>query len=557
MADDDDNDPDYVPENDDEDDEDSRPYTFIWGRQQPKTKKWFKPVTEPQKAGVELLNSGEFGRLGSKRRHNIRRMVKTREMGFNGRGRGMKKEDFARDLTPNTDGTIVATYGSNAYSGQYSADSSFYYSCCQDWLLHVYDTKAPIGPATRGPERGFSSSRPWTSDIPDHETTMKTIKTVNAVPGSWTITDSHLSPDNERLIYSSITSTAYMTKTFEPSSPQIPLRFGSQNRRRNGWDSDSDYFGIYSCRFSADGNEVIAGGNGQHGVYDLLANRRTITIEAHADDVNSCCWADTASGNVLISASDDTFLKVWDRRSLGSTQKPSGVLVGHTEGITYVSAKGDGRYVISNGKDQSMRLWDLRKMASNSDFETFQDDNYGQPSFDYRHGAYGKPRYRAHPRDCSVMTYRGHQVFRTLIRCHFSPAETTGANYLYTGSSDGRIHIYSLDGRVVQVLDRRRTLPMSFDPSDCDPGATLGGRHSSPVCVRDVSWHSQEPVLMSVGWESGHGHSSVARHEWKGIGKLGDGMGKIEDHVEKQKQEKAEPRRPQASMPGSFHWEDE
>lgn len=46
-------------------------------------------------------------------------------------------------------------------------------------------------------------------------------------------------------------------------------------------------------------------------VYDLLANRRTVKIAAHDDDVNSCCWADTASGNVLVSASDDTYLKVW------------------------------------------------------------------------------------------------------------------------------------------------------------------------------------------------------------------------------------------------------
>jgi len=46
-------------------------------------------------------------------------------------------------------------------------------------------------------------------------------------------------------------------------------------------------------------------------VYDLLSNKRTVKIDAHQDDVNSCCWADTASGNVLISASDDTFLKVW------------------------------------------------------------------------------------------------------------------------------------------------------------------------------------------------------------------------------------------------------
>ena len=75
-----------------------------------------------------------------------------------------------------------------------------------------------------------------------------------------------------------------------------------------------------------------------------------------------------------------------DRRSLGGTSKPSGVLIGHTEGITYVSAKGDGRYVISNGKDQILRLWDLRMMRSNSDFETAtaRGQRYGIPGYDYR-----------------------------------------------------------------------------------------------------------------------------------------------------------------------------
>lgn len=47
-------------------------------------------------------------------------------------------------------------------------------------------------------------------------------------------------------------------------------------------------------------------------VYDLIADRRSMRISrAHSDDVNSVCWADTASGNVLISGSDDGFVKVW------------------------------------------------------------------------------------------------------------------------------------------------------------------------------------------------------------------------------------------------------
>ena len=39
------------------------------------------------------------------------------------------------------------------------------------------------------------------------------------------------------------------------------------------------------------------------------------------------------------------------------------------------------------------------------------------------------------------MTYRGHSVLRTLIRCHFSPFETTGGQYIYSGSADGKVHV--------------------------------------------------------------------------------------------------------------------
>jgi DDB1- and CUL4-associated factor 11 len=114
--------------------------------------------------------------------------------------------------------------------------------------------------------------------------------------------------------------------------------------------------------------------------------------------------------------------------------------------------------------------------------------------------------------DCSLMTYQGHRVLRTLIRCHFSPIESTGQQYIYSGSADGRIHvrtftflsggakrqpqIWSLDGRVVQVLDRAKTLPPSFSPSEPE----WPELHRGPLkntCVRDVSWHSEVRHLCS------------------------------------------------------------
>lgn len=72
-----------------------------------------------------------------------------------------------------------------------------------------------------------------------------------------------------------------------------------------------------------------------------------------------------------------------DRRSL-SGGKPAGVLPGHTEGITFVAPKGDGRYCISNGKDQSTKLWDLRMMVSSQDFERMPRAHYGLRQWDYR-----------------------------------------------------------------------------------------------------------------------------------------------------------------------------
>lgn len=64
---------------------------------------------------------------------------------------------------------------------------------------------------------------------------------------------------------------------------------------------------------------------------------------------------------------------------------------------------------------------------------------------------------------------------------------------------------------------------------------------------------------MSAGWESGRGGSRVARHEWKGLSKMG---GSLEDWVEKNAQEgqsrrstrlqQLAGRERRSTMPGTF-----
>ena len=46
--------------------------------------------------------------------------------------------------------------------------------------------------------------------------------------------------------------------------------------------------------------------------------------------------------------------------------------------------------------------------------------------------------------DSSVMTYTGHTILQTLIRCHFSPQPTPGQSLIYTGCAAGRVVIYDL-----------------------------------------------------------------------------------------------------------------
>ncbi|CAE7194599.1 unnamed protein product [Rhizoctonia solani] len=558
---DDEEDADYIPEDDDDDDDDyddddDNDDYVGWGhRNFNEVGHFFPTVTEPETAGLKLLYSGEFGppppgpvtnieqddqkpqsrRASRRARRSLEPTPKVETNQYPAHYTNYRlpmsplrspfaprnyRTETARGLIPNSPGAIVALYDDKVYSGQFSLDASIYYSCTQTHDIWVYDANS-TGNKIVHPQTG-------------HQSRMNVLNRVKGVYGNWTVTDSHLSPDNERLVYSSISPVVHLTKLHEPNAQHIALDFSSPGRNRRTFGIYDDSFGIWTCRFSADGNEVVACGSHQIFVWDLAANRRIVNISAHKHDVNSCCWADTASGNVLISGSDDTMIKVWDRRSL-SSNRPSGVLPGHTEGITSVSAKGDGRYIISNGKDHALRLWDLRMMRED---EEVSYGRYGQPTYDYRYGNYRKPKRLAHPQDCSVMTYHGHSVFRTLIRCHFSPAETTGQAYVYSGSTDGKVYIWSLDGRIAQTLDRTQSLPITFDPREPDlpmrPPAHRS-RHND-MTIRDCSWHPREPALLSCYWHRDES-SSVARHEWKSLGKRGL---TLEDVVEKERQEATE-----------------
>lgn len=86
-----------------------------------------------------------------------------------------------------------------------------------------------------------------------------------------------------------------------------------------------------SIKFSGDGKEVLGGSkSGDILIYDMMQNRVTTVVnQCHDDEINSVCWANRDSSNLLFTGSDDCFVKVWDRRALGSSRRPAGVFIGH------------------------------------------------------------------------------------------------------------------------------------------------------------------------------------------------------------------------------------
>ena len=486
----------------------------------------------PSEGGKKLMESGQFGTNDHcdhaacglpfsetnlhKRRKLARRMF-DREMGVENRGRARALNALtSQDLIPGSKADLIVNLNARCYSGQFSEDGSFFFACGQDFKVRMYDTSNPYD---------------W-----------KYYKTAHYYGGQWTITDASLSPDNKMLAYSSIRSQICLANTDQgdTSEPRL-LDFSDMGRGGHGagggggWGRSRGHFGIWSLRFSGDGSEIVAGTSDESVyVYDLEAQRSILRIPGHTDDVNAVCFGDKMSPHILYSGSDDTTLKVWDRRSLAS-MRPAGMFLGHTEGLTYIDSKGDGRYVISNGKDQTCKLWDLRSMISTDRAEkinpqvrkfnlypaTPTNNNQQQYTthFDYRFSPYDEEEHTPHPYDCSLVTFRGHRVLKTLIRCHFSPPGSTDGRYIYSGSHDGKIYIWNLDGtrasEPINVLAATKNSRPVSDEQYIDRYDYYGRGGVWKTIVRDCSWHPSAPVIAATSWNGwDHGLGTCTVHSW-------------------------------------------
>ncbi|KAI0393046.1 WD40-repeat-containing domain protein [Xylariaceae sp. FL0594] len=446
----------------------------------------------PSDKGRELMNSGSFGttdlssRKVSKKNWLARRIL-DRELGLGDWSyRRMNQGIMAQSMIPRTEAEMIINFHENVYSGQFSDDGNFFYACVKDFKVRMYDTSNPYN---------------W-----------RHYKTVAFPFGSWTLTDATLSPDNKWLAYTSIQSNVCLAPT-DPNDTGDPYTL-SLTEHGNPRAGQRGPFGIWSVRFSGDGRELVAGTNSDAiVVYDIESRTVLHHINGHDNDVNAVCFADKSSPHILYSGSDDTTIKVWDRRSMGDGRE-AGAFVGHIEGLTYIDSKDDGRYLLSNGKDQSMKLWDLKMMYTSAQFrEKNPRQHIPHSNFDYRWSRFNDGNWFPHPDDNSVVTFRGHRVLRTLIRCHFSPPSSTNSRYVYSGSHDGKVHIWNMDATPAATIDvKKATAKEDSLPAMHRRVYRRRGFTGWSTIVRDASWHPNAPFIAASAlnsWDNALGTVSL------------------------------------------------
>lgn len=338
--------------------------------------------------------------------------------------------------------SLVDRYSNTVFCAEYSSDGDLFVTASQDRHIRIYDTS-----------------------------TWQLKKRILTQDMGWAVLCTDFSPNTQWVAYSGWHNEVSLVNTSGDHEVHEGLEFSSVRGGRGR-------IAFFSVKFSADSRELLAGANDNHFyLYDIETKQRTDRISAHDDDINNVAWADDSS-QVFFTGSDDRLIKVWDRRTMRSNGKPSGVLPGHLHGITYIDSRGDGRYLLSNGKDQRIKLWDLRQMRD-QDHAPPQNTNPLRGMFDYRMGIPDPALlHRRLENDVSIMTYRGHSVAETLIRAKFSPAHSTGQRYIYTGSHGG-------DAFIFDVLS----------------GAIVSRLRAHTETVRDLDWHPYQQQIVTTGWD--------------------------------------------------------
>ena len=181
----------------------------------------------------------------------------------------------------------------------------------------------------------------------------------------------------------------------------IPLEGDGSDYQNYDIGTDRDRSGMFSVRFSpCDGGRTMIGGCTDSKI--VLCDRETrqlssIRTQNSFVDINALSYISDQDPNLIVSGCHNGLIKLWDLRcSTGyRTAKASSVFLGHFDGITFIDPRNDGHYILSNSKDQSIKIWDLRQPSPSN--KVSNHPNIPLIDWDYR--------FAQVPRECKDMSY--------------------------------------------------------------------------------------------------------------------------------------------------------
>ena len=132
------------------------------------------------------------------------------------------------------------------------------------------------------------------------------------------------------------------------------------------------------------------------------------------------------SGNLLVSASRDKTLRIWDVTT-GYCVK---TIRGHADWVRDVTPSLDGRWLVSVGNDQTARLWDASSGEAKSTFVGHE-----------------------HVIECVALAPpASYNALSNLARLKKAPPASSSAEFIATGSRDKTIKLWDSRGTLIKTL---------------------------------------------------------------------------------------------------------
>ncbi|KAG5360214.1 LEC14B protein [Yarrowia sp. B02] len=399
-----------------------------------------KPLRDTR--GVKHAQKQLFGR-GS-----VRENIAKRELS----GSNQHNRLFQASYLPNPIGKVIQSEESRTYCGAYSTDGSRYLTINQDSLATLYHVDHDGTPTY------------VTHSIPLHS-------------NSWTITDCAFANTSSKWAAVAFDGCLYIS--------------GDPDCDSNDFEEVNTYghAAAFSVKWSSDDRLMLLARSARLG-YTVIDSEtgRYMYRRKSKSDMNEATWA-AGSDNVFFGAMDSGTLDQFDLRLKDSHVRS---FVGHLSGLTSCDVHSDGVHVLTTAKDGRSKLWDVRKASLQRNAEHVYRAEFSKYRItsDYRETlSYLPPSMEDDPLDESVVTYSGAFVVKSLVRSRFSPC----GGYVASGSADGIVRIWKLDGTLATCLNSHQSLKTATE-RHLDP-ALVGARASLSSLIRDVRWHPKSNAL--------------------------------------------------------------